>query len=61
MSINCVTESYIYMFFRFFFLFSIWQFWSSIEEQRLSFFFFFKIIIFMQIKLELDQEDKDPA
>lgn len=53
MSINCVTESYIYMFF----LFSIWQFWSSIEEQR----FFFCIIIFMQIKLELDQEDKDPA
>lgn len=57
MSINCVTESYIYVF-SFFFLFSIWQFWSSIGSSDFCFFYF---IIFMQIKLELDQEDKDPA
>lgn len=60
MSINCVTESYIYiyMFFRVFF--SFFNLAVLVLHSGAAI-FVFSIIIFMQIKLELDQEDKDPA
>lgn len=57
MSINCVTESYIC----FFVFFSFFNLAVLVLHRGAAIFVFFYFIIFMQIKLELDQEDKDPA